>query len=123
MKKCYDAQIGQAMNGVIVKIGCKLFVGMPKDLEALSQYFDGKIPDGLKKAIKPETAFLGQMPRQGERLTPDGIEDLIQLPNFVNTPGVTIISAVNGWIIVKRDGSAWVAKTAKDAATHLGIGD
>ena len=48
MKQCYVAHVGQVSNGIVVKVGCKIFVGESSDISLLETYYGGKIPDVLR---------------------------------------------------------------------------
>ena len=48
-KRAFESVITPVMNGVVVEIGCKVFVGKADSLSFLVEYYDGKVPKEFKK--------------------------------------------------------------------------
>jgi len=122
----YEAHVAPAMNGIIIKVGCKILVGSPDDLKMLSTYYKGKVPDKFKKAVgKGPGAF-----RHAGACAPcDEVacdkacsteDEVIGPPSFIhNSISETVYAVSNGWVVVKSNGSVWIARTRKDLISVL----
>lgn len=101
-KICFETQIAPAENGIIVKIGCKIFVGKPNDLKSLIEYYNGNVPDFAKKYVKEGESFINSQ----EVCTECPNEMVIQitsLPKFIKHKiRIGVFKVTNGYVIVNK---------------------
>ncbi len=114
-KLAYESQVCEVSNGIVVKIGCKIFVGKKDDLKCLVEYYKGNMPVAYKK-------YLGCM--KPYRDTTEVIEEAIcgdtvgegracPAPSFITADcDIKIWRVANGWVIFKYS-TASIAQTEK----------
>ena len=125
MKKWgFETQMAQVSNGMVIKIGCKLFVADIDEIPLLQEYYEGGIPTGFKKLVGdisthhssdegPEEAGVGV-------IASDVPAWMSSSPTFVKklTLMAGIYKAVNGWVVDTPCGT-FIAKKKEELLTHL----
>ena len=99
MNKGFDARIAQTSDGnVVVRVGCKLFVGEPKDLKALATYYAGEVPRGYKKLLD------GTIPWDGDGSVCEH-GDPVVVPHRLTgaKSAVAVTKADNGYVVRMGD--------------------
>ena len=117
-KHCYEAVVAEVMNGFVVKVGCKTFVGKAKDLPMLLEYYQQKkVPTKLKKVVGAG-AFRDDVVREAEDCKGGCEEYGPGVPSFLREKdGTNILRVTNGWVVLKG-GQAYIA-TTKDEMVKL----
>ena len=120
MRKAFDTEISQAENGVVVKIGCQLFVGRAENLVALAAYFAGKLPTFVSGIVKEEEAFLDEdcpVADEGCEGNTEGRLNRSIHRKIEGSPSYKVFAARNGYVLV-MGGKAYVA-LSKTELVHL----
>ena len=107
MITCYETQIGEIENGLLVKIGCKTFFSTPEELKNLAVYYgDKKLPDVVKDFARAGEAFMrgDDTPREGPSLS--GCSRNREIPSFFKkkTPEIQIYKITNGFVVETERG-------------------
>lgn len=108
----YNTQIFQVSNGLVVKIGCQMFVAQPDDLKQLVMYYKGQVPADYKKRYRDTMAFIRtghgdvlQAEAPEECVTEGSPEFRPDLPDpLCHYPRVSVYKVANGWVVQRTDG-------------------
>jgi len=112
-KKCFETRIAEAKNGVVVKIGCTVFVGKAEDLSELVTYYSHKVPESFKQQFPDSTAFITDCPEtEGGADSESRFSCSGGIPKWIAGSSITTLKlqkVANG-IILSKGNNMWVIK-------------
>ena len=103
-KQCFETRIAEAENGVVVRIGCKVFVGTVDELTDVVQYYQHKLPEHFKENISKNGTF-----------TIYEESDFVHEPKFniinswIRGKYLKLLKVINGWIISSGN-KMWIVR-------------
>jgi len=118
--------VAPANNGIIVKVGCSVFVALEEERAMLTEYLDGKIPKGIEATEADAFQMLNgdctdavavpgpccEQPK--EPVYPIPLPSFLQRGCFEFSSAVLIIKARNGYVVRQEETGPTIAKTAKE---------
>lgn len=117
--RSYKTSIAQADDGnVVVRVGCRAFVGQPDDLRLLAEYYSGHVPDLVAGLVKPEQAFKSRdlvmvgPSFDSPSVHPGDVGGLIDGAAGVRTVTLSFLS--NGYVVSERGRTAVVLRKSPE---------